>query len=60
MNLERAIEVLSWENTKNNRELAQEQRDAIQLGIEALQVLNDMRNNPDFDYTIPLPGETKE
>ena len=35
-------------------------REAVQLGIEALKLVNEIRNGP-FGYTeFLLPGETKE
>jgi len=58
MKLERAIEILTLNKTHDFRE-DQDFIEALQLGIEAMKRLQDVRQGHEY-ADLPLPSETEE
>ena len=60
MTIEKAIEILQDLLREGPQFPPDDRREAVQLGIEALKTVKDMRNHPFPDGVIELPGETKD
>lgn len=58
MNLEKAIEILTAYKAGSYEDTGPDLDDAIQLGIEALQKLRELRTGRGVIFDRPLPGET--
>ena len=58
MKIEKAIEVLTQDLTCDFEGSNDDLVTALQLGIDALQRLQENRLDPEFDHWTPLPGET--
>lgn len=60
MKIEKAIEILEDGLRFVEPGDSPDKPDAVQLGIEALKVIKELRHYPFPDGIVQLPGETKE
>lgn len=58
MTIPKAVEILKETNIVDEQPFAPDLRDAIQLGIEAIKVVQAIRNQTPVKIWEPLPGET--
>ena len=60
MTLEKAVQVLSWENSQFPKSINPDFTEALELGIEALKWRKEAEEKRWLGYLKPLPGETEE
>jgi len=60
MKVDKAIQVLSWENSQFPRAVNPDFTDALELGIESMKRLAVRREAEQSQGTSLLPGETEE
>lgn len=60
MTIDKAIEILKFESRRPFNFANHDRANALELGIEALKTVRDMRHYPFPDGIVELPGETKD
>ena len=59
MNIEKAIEILTYPPAHTFDQLSPDYYEAVKLGIEALKAIQSTRKSPSYRILQPLPGETE-